>query len=114
MWNISDDTHIKDSADIEMTVTMLIQLDQLVQLLESPVFTCNDTYNDNEIGRLIQMSLCKTDLRLQLLEPNKYPQLLKCLYGIFMLLPQSASLSPLRSRLNSASSLGFMHAMPKK
>ena len=54
------------------------------------------------------------DLRLQLLEPSKYPQLLKCLYGIFMLLPQSASLSPLRSRLNSASSLGFMHAMPKK
>ncbi|KAI7875355.1 ARM repeat-containing protein [Lichtheimia hyalospora FSU 10163] len=79
-------------ADIEMTVTMLIQLDQLVQLLESPVFTY---------------------LRLQLLEPSKYPQLLKCLYGIFMLLPQSASLSPLRSRLNSASSLGFMHAMPK-
>lgn len=41
---MGDDTHTlgyATSADIEMTVTMLIQLDQLVQLLESPVFTCN-------------------------------------------------------------------------
>ncbi|KAI9319812.1 vacuolar protein 14 C-terminal Fig4p binding-domain-containing protein [Dichotomocladium elegans] len=80
-------------ADIEVTVPMLIQLDQLVQLLESPVFTY---------------------LRLQLLEPDKYPHLLKCLYGIFMLLPQSCAFSTLRSRLNSASSLGFLHAMPKR
>ena len=29
------------SAELEMTVTMLIQIDKLVQLLESPVFTCN-------------------------------------------------------------------------
>jgi len=29
-----------DSADLEMTVNMLIQIDKLVQLLESPVFTC--------------------------------------------------------------------------
>ena len=28
------------SAEIEMTVSMLIQIDKLVQLLESPVFTC--------------------------------------------------------------------------
>ena len=28
------------SADLEMTVNMLIQIDKLVQLLESPVFTC--------------------------------------------------------------------------
>lgn len=31
---------IKYSADLEMTVNMLIQIDKLVQLLESPVFTC--------------------------------------------------------------------------
>ncbi|KAI8146760.1 vacuolar protein 14 C-terminal Fig4p binding-domain-containing protein [Fennellomyces sp. T-0311] len=79
-------------ADLEVTVTMLIQLDQLVQLLESPAFTY---------------------LRLQLLEPDKYPHLFKCLYGIFMLLPQSSAFSTLRSRLNSASSLGFLHVMPK-
>jgi hypothetical protein len=29
-----------DSADLEMTVNTLIQIDKLVQLLESPVFTC--------------------------------------------------------------------------
>jgi vacuole morphology and inheritance protein 14 len=28
------------SADLEMTVNMLIQIDKLVQLIESPVFTC--------------------------------------------------------------------------
>ena len=37
-----------------MTVTMLIQIDKLVQLLESPVFTY---------------------LRLQLLEPERFPHL---------------------------------------
>lgn len=28
------------SAELEMTVNTLIQIDKLVQLLESPVFTC--------------------------------------------------------------------------
>lgn len=28
------------SADLEVSVSLLIQLDKLVQLLESPVFTC--------------------------------------------------------------------------
>ncbi|KAG2222088.1 hypothetical protein INT45_007974 [Circinella minor] len=80
-------------AELDITVNMLIQLDQLVQLLESPAFTY---------------------LRLQLLEPDRYPYLFKCLYGIFMLLPQSSAFSTLRSRLNSASSLGFLHVMPKR
>ena len=30
----------KPSAELEMTVNILIQIDKLVQLLESPVFTC--------------------------------------------------------------------------
>lgn len=30
----------QQSADLEMTVNTLIQIDKLVQLLESPVFTC--------------------------------------------------------------------------
>jgi vacuole morphology and inheritance protein 14 len=34
------------SAELEMTVNMLIQIDKLVQLLESPVFTCTFT-NDS-------------------------------------------------------------------
>ncbi|GMM35219.1 Vac14 protein [Saccharomycopsis crataegensis] len=66
--------------DFEITVNLLIQLDILVQLLESPVFV---------------------KLRLQLLEPDKYPYLLKCLYGILMLLPQSNAFNTLQRRLNS-------------
>ncbi|KAI9276923.1 vacuolar protein 14 C-terminal Fig4p binding-domain-containing protein [Phascolomyces articulosus] len=80
-------------AELEITVSMLIQVDKLVQLLESPVFTY---------------------LRLQLLEPEKYPYLFKCLYGILMLLPQSSAFSTLRNRLSSVSSLGFFHMMPNK
>lgn len=33
------------SAELEMTVNMLIQIDKLVQLLESPVFTCKHWMN---------------------------------------------------------------------
>ncbi|KAG4303985.1 hypothetical protein PORY_002638, partial [Pneumocystis oryctolagi] len=73
-------------AELEMTVGMLVQIDTLVQLLESPVFTY---------------------LRLQLLEPDKYPYLYKCLYGLLMLLPQSSAFSTLKNRLNSVSSTGF-------
>lgn len=32
-----------NSAELEMTVNMLIQIDKLVQLLESPVFTCRES-----------------------------------------------------------------------
>ncbi|KAG2228205.1 hypothetical protein INT45_010997 [Circinella minor] len=80
-------------AELEITVSMLIQVDKLVQLLESPVFTY---------------------LRLQLLEPEKHPYLFKCLYGILMLLPQSSAFSTLRNRLSSVSSLGFFHMMPNR
>ncbi|KIW05480.1 uncharacterized protein PV09_03364 [Verruconis gallopava] len=74
-------------ADLEMTVNMLIQIDKLVQLLESPVFTY---------------------LRLQLLEPERYPYLYKCLYGLLMLLPQSSAFAALKNRLNSVSAIGYL------
>ncbi|KAK0516940.1 hypothetical protein JMJ35_000095 [Cladonia borealis] len=75
-------------AELEMTVNMLIQIDKLVQLLDSPVFTY---------------------LRLQLLEPERYPHLYKCLYGVLMLLPQSAAFAALKNRLNSVSAIGYLH-----
>lgn len=34
-------------AELEMTVNMLIQIDKLVQLLESPVFTCTSNFSRN-------------------------------------------------------------------
>ncbi|KAJ5505375.1 Vacuole morphology and inheritance protein 14 [Penicillium expansum] len=79
-------------AELEMTVNMLIQIDKLVQLLESPVFTY---------------------LRLQLLEPEKYPFLYKCLYGVLMLLPQSSAFAALKNRLNSVGNIGFLHGAPR-
>ena len=39
VWDVEDLAE-SDSAELEMTVNMLIQIDKLVQLLESPVFTC--------------------------------------------------------------------------
>ncbi|QIW96536.1 hypothetical protein AMS68_002054 [Peltaster fructicola] len=75
-------------ADIEMTVTMLIQIDKLVQLLESPVFTY---------------------LRMQLLEPERHPFLYKCMYGVLMLLPQSSAFAALKNRLNSVAPIGYLH-----
>ncbi|PCH40841.1 ARM repeat-containing protein [Wolfiporia cocos MD-104 SS10] len=67
-------------ADLEITVQLLVQIDKLVQLIESPVFTY---------------------LRLQLLEPDKHPHLFKCLYGLLMLLPQSSAFVSLRNRLSA-------------
>ncbi|KAK9451657.1 vacuolar protein 14 C-terminal Fig4p binding-domain-containing protein [Limtongia smithiae] len=79
-------------ADLEITVSLLIQVDKLIQLLESPVFTY---------------------LRLQLLEPEKYPFLYRCLYGLLMLLPQSSAFATLRNRLNSVSAIGYLHIVPQ-
>ena len=78
-------------SEIEMTVVMLIQIDKLVQLLESPVFTY---------------------LRMQLLEPERFPFLYKCLYGILMLLPQSSAFAALKNRLQSVSAIGYLHMVP--
>jgi vacuole morphology and inheritance protein 14 len=80
-------------AELEMTVNMLIQIDKLVQLLESPVFTY---------------------LRLQLLEPERFPHLYKCLYGLLMLLPQSSAFAALKNRLNSVSAIGYLHIAPRR
>ncbi|KAL1659728.1 vacuolar protein 14 C-terminal Fig4p binding-domain-containing protein [Schizophyllum commune] len=53
------------------------------------------------------------DIRLQLLEPERYPHLFKCLYGLLMLLPQSTAFVSLRNRLNAVNSAGFLHIAPK-
>ncbi|KAI1438169.1 vacuole morphology and inheritance protein [Xylaria sp. CBS 124048] len=83
---------LAQAAELEMTVNILIQIDKLVQLIESPVFTY---------------------LRMQLLEPEKYPYLYKCLYGLLMLLPQSSAFAALKNRLNSVSAIGYLHNGPR-
>jgi len=79
--------------ELQVTVNFLLEMDKLVQLLESSIFLY---------------------LRLQLLEPERYPYLFKCLYGILMLLPQSSAFETLRNRLNSVTSLGVLQLIPKK
>lgn len=77
---------IKDLAELEVTFQLLTQLDILVQLLESPIFL---------------------KLRLQLLEPEKYPFLFKTLYGILMIMPQSSTYTTLKNRLSSLTNVNF-------
>lgn len=76
--------------ELTISVDLLVQVDQLVQLLETPVFT---------------------HLRLQLLEPSLHPALLKALYGLLLLLPvQSSAWTTLSSRLQCVPTLHQIHA----
>ena len=67
---------LRKFGSIAMNVDRLVQLDRLVLLLESPAFTF---------------------LRLQLLEPHQNPDLIKSLYGIMMLLPQTDAYNKLKA-----------------
>jgi len=63
---------------LEPTKDLLNQLDQLVQLLESSMFS---------------------RLRLRLLEPSRHPALVKCILALAMILPQAGAFSILRERI---------------
>jgi len=75
--------------DLEVTVEFLTEIDKLVQLLESPIFTY---------------------LRLQLLDTSHNQHLIKSLYGLLMLLPQSNAFRTLRHRLECVPSVQLMPA----
>ena len=82
-------------AEVDVTVNFLMQIDKLIQLLESPIFI---------------------HLRLQMLDTEKeyHPPLMKSLYGLLMLLPQSAAYKTLRGRLNSVTSMASaLHSVNK-
>jgi len=72
---------------LEMPMAFLVQIDKLVQLFESPILT---------------------HVRLQLLEPEAHPYLLKALWGILMLLPQSPAYHTLKNRLSAVPELGLL------
>ena len=48
---------------------------------------------------------------MHLLEPQKYPHLFKCLYGLLMLLPQSEAYEVLRNRLTSIATLAQVYLL---
>ncbi|XP_064393704.1 protein VAC14 homolog isoform X2 [Halichondria panicea] len=66
-------------ANIEITASLLKEIDRLVQLVESPIFS---------------------HLRLQLLAPLDHASLVRTLYGLLMLLPQSSAFNLLKNRLS--------------
>jgi len=81
-------------AEVEITVGFLMQIDKLVQLLESPIFV---------------------QLRLQLLDMDSptHAALLKSLFGLLMVLPQSTAYRTLADRLATVSSLqAHLGALP--
>ncbi|XP_049788046.1 protein VAC14 homolog [Schistocerca cancellata] len=69
---------------LEVTVEFLTEIDKLVQLIESPIFTY---------------------LRLELLEVPPKQHLVQALYGLLMLLPQTEAFHTLRRRLDCIPSL---------
>lgn len=89
----------KFAIDLELTVGILMQVDKLVQLLESPVFV---------------------HLRLQLLdvEAPYHAPLLKACYGLLMLLPQGDAFRTLNERLGTVCNLrdnlsGIVHIVDR-
>lgn len=77
-------------AHTQVTVNFLVELDKLIQLLESPIFT---------------------QLRLQLLEPQRHAHLIKALYGLLMLLPQTTAYHTLKERLSCVPTI--FHSLQK-
>ena len=71
-----------------ITVDIISQLARLVQLLESPIFT---------------------HLRMQVLEHAKHPYLLRALYGLLMMLPQSRAYTTLDNRLRAVAMMQQVH-----
>ncbi|XP_044752060.1 protein VAC14 homolog isoform X3 [Coccinella septempunctata] len=79
---------IKLLGDMEITVNFLTEIDKFVQLIESPIFAF---------------------LRLELLEVPCDQNLVRALYGLLMLLPQSDAFHTLKARLDCIPSLKLMH-----
>ena len=73
-------------ADLPMGVEVLVQIDRLVQLLETPIFTY---------------------LRLQLLQPARYPDLIRCLTAF---LKFQCYLSGINSGFSLETTLGWRNA----
>ncbi|KAJ6189763.1 hypothetical protein N7519_004671 [Penicillium mononematosum] len=76
-------------AELEMTVNMLIQIDKLVQLLESPISASNS------------------------LNPKNTPSFTNVSMASSCSSPQSSAFAALKNRLNSVSNIGFLHPGPR-
>lgn len=79
--------------ELEMTVETLVDLDKLIQMIESPVFT----------GLRLQLLRPVIDSNNEANDASCVFYLWQALYGILMLLPQSGAFQTLRNRLHSVS-----------
>ncbi|XP_053970535.1 protein VAC14 homolog [Hylaeus volcanicus] len=82
---------IRSFENIEVTVEFLTEIDKLVQLIESPIFTY---------------------LRLQLLQREENDALVYALYGLLMILPQSEAYATLQKRLAAIPPTSISKAPP--
>ena len=73
--------------ELEVTSDLLVEIDTLVSMLESPIFA---------------------SLRLNILNPAENPALIKALYAILMFLPQSKAFDTLSRRLKNAPTLELL------
>ncbi|KRX77838.1 Protein VAC14 -like protein [Trichinella sp. T6] len=73
-------------SELEVNADLLVEIDKLIQLIESPIFTCI-------------LSFPIVALRLHLLDPRYQADLAAVLYGLLMLLPQTEAFLILKRRL---------------
>jgi vacuole morphology and inheritance protein 14 len=71
---------VMNFTSLATNIGLLVQAERLVQILETPTFA---------------------RLRLQLLEPKLHPYLIKSLFGLLMILPQTSAYKILQNRLAS-------------
>ena len=81
---------VESFAEVDVTLPFLLELDQIVQLFESPAFV---------------------QQRMQLLRPQQYPDLVRAMYGLLMVLPQSHAYTLLKSRLGCATKFARFQAL---
>ncbi|CAN5950645.1 unnamed protein product [Sphagnum jensenii] len=88
------------SLDKEAGSGTLLEFCKLVNLLESPNFTCN---YDRDL-----------DLRVQLMEKSRYPFLTECIYSLLMIIPQGRIFESLKNRVDVLNHVDVLEQRPRK
>nr|CAD2141706.1 unnamed protein product [Meloidogyne enterolobii] len=90
-------------SDIDITMELLIEIDRIVQLVESPILAC----------KLFFIFYFLLDVRMDLLHPDYQKPLTALLSALLMLLPQSEAFSILHKRLQAVPHLAVLESMKK-
>ena len=94
----------------KQTITMefMLELDKILQIMESPMFTCKyiDIYTFMHQNGL---SLMFAVMRLEMTNSDVNDDLIKALYTLMHLMPQTTMFRKLNERLNSCKEDQFSH-----